>query len=86
MAHCAPSLTSLSQTIADYLDWHALRGSSSRHRGDIKRMLRRFDVAVGNDRSLDTVTREDCASFLRVIQEQGSKPNTHKAYHRVIER
>jgi integrase/recombinase XerD len=83
--HCAPSLTSLSQTIADYLDWHALRASSTRHRGDIKRMLRRFGDAVGNDRPLDGISREDCASFLRVIQDQGSKPSTLKAYHRVID-
>jgi hypothetical protein len=30
---------SLSEAIAAYLDWHALRGSTSRHRKEIRRML-----------------------------------------------
>lgn len=31
------------------------------------------------------MTRDDCASFLHSIQEQDCKPNTLKAYHRVLD-
>jgi hypothetical protein len=68
----AHSSTTLSLSISDYLDWHALRGSSKRHRQDIRRMLHSFAGRAGTDRLLDAVTREDFTNFRRGIQEQGS--------------
>jgi site-specific recombinase XerD len=75
----------LQAAVADYLDWHALRGSSLRHRQDIRRMLLAFAAAVDPERPVDQVTREDCTALLRNIQERGSKPNTLKTYHRVLD-
>ena len=75
----------LQTAVTEYLDWHALRGSSLRHRGDIRRMLLAFAAAVDPERPLDLVDRDDCTVFLRGVQERGGKPNTLKAYHRVLD-
>src|SRR5690348_17589311 len=52
------------------LDWHALRGSSLRHRQDIHRMLLAFAAAVDPERPVDQVTREDCTALLRNIRSE----------------
>jgi integrase/recombinase XerD len=81
----SPEVTSLQATIEEYLDWHALRGSSKRHRQDVRRMLLAFATSTGGEPPLEQVTREHCAVFLRSIQERDCKPNTIKAYHRVMD-
>jgi site-specific recombinase XerD len=77
--------TPLTLTIADYIDWQALRGSSRRHRADIKRELLRFAATLDADPPIDQVTRENCTAFLRGFQERECKPNTVKAYHRILD-
>lgn len=77
--------STLEAAVSDYLNWHALRGSSTRHRGDITRMLGVFVSAVGAEREITAVERRDCEAFLRQFQERGCKPNTLKAYHRVVD-
>jgi site-specific recombinase XerD len=77
--------TPLSLTIADYIDWQALRGSSKRHRTDIKRELLRFAGTLESDLPIDQVTREHCTAYLRSFQERDCKPNTLKAYHRILD-
>jgi integrase/recombinase XerD len=77
--------STLQAAVADYLTWHALRGSSARHQGDLKRMLTAFTAAAGAERPAAVITRADCEAFLRHFQERGCKPNTLKAYHRVLD-
>jgi site-specific recombinase XerD len=77
--------TPLSLTIADYIDWQALCGSSKRHRTDIKRELLRFAATLETEVPIDQVTREHCTAFLRSFQERECKPNTVKAYHRILD-
>ena len=77
--------TPLSLTIGDYLDWQALRGSSKRHRTDIRRELLRFAATLDSDLPIDQVTREHCTAYLRSFQERECKPNTVKAYHRILD-
>jgi site-specific recombinase XerD len=79
------SATTLELTIADYHDWQALCGSSKRHRYDIKRELLRFAATIGTDLPIDQVTREHCNAFLYSFQERDCKPNTVKAYHRILD-
>jgi site-specific recombinase XerD len=75
----------LQAALSDYLTWHALRGSSARHRGDISRMLAAFAAACGPEKAIAQVTRSDCEAFLQRFQERGCRPNTQKAYHRVLD-
>lgn len=77
--------TPISLTLNDYLDWQALRGSSKRHRTDIKRELLRFLATLPEDPPIDQVTREHCTDYLRSFQERGCKPLTVKAYHRILD-
>jgi site-specific recombinase XerD len=77
--------TPLSLTIADYIDWQALRGSSRRHRTDLKRELLRFAATLDSDLPIDQVTRENCTAYLRSFQERECKANTVKAYHRILD-
>jgi hypothetical protein len=56
----ARDATPTSLTLADYMDWQALRGSSLRHRRDIKRELLRFLAFLPEDILIDQVTRELC--------------------------
>jgi hypothetical protein len=42
MVSTAPDPSPLRAAVADYLGWHALRGSSARHRQDVHRMLLAF--------------------------------------------
>lgn len=76
---------SLDAAITDYLAWHNLRGSSARHRDDLKRILRAFLESVGGDAQIQAVSRPACESFLQSFRERGCKPNTLKAYHRVLD-
>ena len=85
MARNRPSSLSLEDAISEYLDWHALRGSSARHRKDVSRMLAAFTEVAGAGTPVEKVRREECASFLRTIQDRGLQPNTVKAYHRVLD-
>lgn len=85
MTHPTSPSDTLKVAIADYLTWHALRGSSTRHRGDIGRMLTAFATASGPDRPIAGITRSDCERFLQGFQERQCKPNTLKAYHRVLD-
>jgi integrase/recombinase XerD len=85
-----PRLTALDATpifltLTDYMDWQALRGSSWRHRRDIKRELLRFVAVIGDDTPIDQVTREHCTTYLRSYQERGCKANTVKAHHRILD-
>jgi len=84
MTHPTESGT-LQAAVSDYLTWHALRGSSARHQQDLQRMLAAFVTACGPGKPLDQVTRADCEGFLRPFQERGCRPNTVKAYHRVLD-
>jgi site-specific recombinase XerD len=77
--------TPISLTLNDYMDWQALRGSSKRHRTDIKRELLRFVATLPEDLPIDQVTREHCTNYLRDFQERGCKPLTVKAYHRILD-
>jgi integrase/recombinase XerD len=80
-----PPATALELTIGDYIDWQALRGSSNRHRADIRRELLRFAATVDTGLPIDQITREHCTAFLRSFQERECKPNTLKAYHRILD-
>lgn len=75
----------LRSALSDYLTWHALRGSSLRHQEDLRRMLAAFADAAGAERPVAQIARADCERFLRGYQERGCKPNTVKAYHRVLD-
>jgi hypothetical protein len=79
--HPAPPLT-VSAALTAYLDWHALRGSTVRHRKETRRILLAFSALVQADQPVSAVAREDCVAFLRAVQERGSKPNTQNAYYR----
>jgi site-specific recombinase XerD len=74
----------ISLTIGDYVDRQALRGSSKRHRTDIRRELLRFAATLDADLPIDQVTREHCIAYLRSFRERECNPNTLKAYHRIV--
>jgi integrase/recombinase XerD len=76
--------TPISLTLTDYMDWQALRGSSTRHRRDIKRELLRFLAALPEDLPIDQVTREHCTNYLRSFRDRGCKPLTVEAHHRIL--
>jgi site-specific recombinase XerD len=76
--------TPLSLTIADYMDWQALCGSSKRHLTDIKRELLRFEATLESDLPVEQVTREHCTAYFRRFQERECKANILAAYHRIV--
>jgi hypothetical protein len=80
-----PSATTPELTIGDYIDWQALRGSSKRHRADIRRELLRFAATVDTGLPIDQVKREHRTAFLRSFQKRDCKPNTLAAYHRILD-
>jgi integrase/recombinase XerD len=48
-------------------------------------MLQVFLAHAGPERRLDDIVRADCETFLATFQDRGCKPNTLKAYHRVLD-
>lgn len=84
-SHPTSAHASVEAAIADYLDWHALRGSTAKHRTNVGHRLRAFAATLGPDLPLEAVRREHCTAPLRQLQERGRKPNTVFACYRVLE-
>ncbi|MFN3650239.1 MAG: tyrosine-type recombinase/integrase [Armatimonadota bacterium] len=85
MAQEPKNCSTLSDAITDYLTWHSLRGSSQCHQSDLRRTLRVFSDRAGADRPIEQLTRADCEALLKSARDRGLKPNTLKAYHRVLD-
>jgi integrase/recombinase XerD len=84
MTDTLKSRDSLAAAVEDYLDWHALRGSTLKHRKELQRMLGLFCEHAGGERRVEEIRGEDCTSFLRPFQDKGRKPNTLRAYYRTL--
>lgn len=81
-----PSTTlSIEETITVYLDWQALRGSTPKHRKEIRQRLLALAEITDRQLPLDQVNRDHCMALLRQVQERGRKPNTQIAYFRALE-
>jgi integrase/recombinase XerD len=77
--------SSLNEAITAYLDWQALRGSTTQHRKDIRQRLRALAELTSPELPLEQITRDHCMALLRDVQERGCKPNTQIAYFRALE-
>ena len=62
--------SNLVATISDYLTWHVLRGSSARHKTDMRQMLSAFAKSAGAERPPAEISRPACEKFLKVFQER----------------